>query len=87
MIVFDVTLPCRPAVVPQDDLVTQASPSRTRSADLKVVGETLADDARTTTPPWGETESRAASPPVVDTRVASPHTVEAGKGLLLGMSG
>jgi hypothetical protein len=38
-------------VVPQDDLGAPASPSRTRSADPRVVGEALADDARTATPP------------------------------------
>jgi hypothetical protein len=47
-------------VVPQDDLGVPASPSRTRSPDPKVVGEVLADDARTATPPGGATKSRAA---------------------------
>jgi hypothetical protein len=59
-------------VVPQDDLGAPASPSRTRSADPKVVGEALANDACTTTPPRGAVESRATSPPVVDSRVETP---------------
>jgi hypothetical protein len=85
MLVFDVTLPCRQAVVPQDDLVAPASPSRIRSANLKVVGETLADDAQTATPPRGAAESRAASPPIEDTRAASPpRTVEAVEGASVG---
>jgi hypothetical protein len=68
-------------VVPQDDLGTPTSPSRTRSPDPKVVGEALANDARTATPTRGAAESRAASPLVADTGVASPpHTVEAGEG-------
>jgi hypothetical protein len=41
---------CRPVVVPQDDLGAPASPSRMRSSDPKVVGEALADYARTATP-------------------------------------
>jgi hypothetical protein len=76
---------CRPEVVPQDDLVTMASPSRTRSPDLKVVGEALADDVRTATPPRGAAESRAASLPVADTGVASPPcAVEVGEGTSIG---
>jgi hypothetical protein len=43
------------------------------------MGEALADDARTATPPRGAVESRATSPPVVATRVeAPPHTADAG---------
>jgi hypothetical protein len=85
MFVFDVTLYCRPTVVPQDDLVAPASPSRTRSADLKVVGVTISVDTRTATPLRGVAESRAASPPVEDTRVASPpRAVEAGEGTSVG---
>jgi hypothetical protein len=88
MLVFHVTLPCRPAVVPRDDLVAPASPSRMRSADLKVVGETLADDVQTATLPQGAVECRAASPPVEDTRVASPpRAVEAGEGTSVGYVG
>jgi hypothetical protein len=59
-------------VAPQEDLGAPASPSRTRSADLTVVGEALADDARTSTPPRGAVESRATSPPVVVSRVETP---------------
>jgi hypothetical protein len=72
-------------VVPQDDLGASASPSCTRSPDPKVVREVLADDTRTATPPRGAAESRAASPPVVDTRVASPpRVVEVGEGTSVG---
>jgi hypothetical protein len=45
-------------VVPQGDLGAPASPSWTRSAEPKVVGEALADDAHTTTPLRGAVESR-----------------------------
>jgi hypothetical protein len=66
-------------MAPQEDLGAPASPSRTRSADLTVVGEALADDACTTTPPRGAVESRATSPPVVVSRVETPpRVVEAG---------
>jgi hypothetical protein len=41
-----------------------SSPSRTRSPEPQVVGEALADDARTATPPRGVVESGATSPPV-----------------------
>jgi hypothetical protein len=82
---FDVMLLCRQVVVPQDDLGTPASPSRTRSPDPKVVGEVLADDARTATLPRAAAESRAASPLVVGTGVTSPpHAVEAGEGTSVG---
>jgi hypothetical protein len=70
---------------PQQDLGAPTSPSRTRSADPKVMGESLVDDARTATPPRGAAESRATSPPVADTRMASPpRTVEAGEGAIVG---
>jgi hypothetical protein len=66
-------------VVPEDDLVTLASPSRTRSADPTVVGEALADDTCTSTLPRGAVESRATSPPVADSRVETPpRAVEVG---------
>jgi hypothetical protein len=43
------------------------------------VGEALADDALTATPPRGAVESRATSPSVVDSRVETPPWVfEAG---------
>jgi hypothetical protein len=48
-----VALLCRPVVVPQHDMGAQASPSRTRSPDPKVVGESLADDTQTASPPRG----------------------------------
>jgi hypothetical protein len=70
---------CRSVAEPQRDLGAQASPSRTRSPDPKVVGESLADDARIATPPRGAVESRANLPPVADSRVVSPlRAVEAG---------
>jgi hypothetical protein len=82
---FDVVLLCKPVVVPQRDLGTQASPSRTRSPDPKVVGESFDDDVRTTTPPRGATESRETSMLVADLRVASPpRAVEAGEGSTVG---
>jgi hypothetical protein len=70
-----VLLTCRPAVAPQGDLGAPASPSRTRSDELKVMGEVLADDTHIATPPWGAVESRATSPPVVDARVETPPRV------------
>jgi hypothetical protein len=45
-------------VVPQGDLGAPASPSWTRSAEPKVVGEALAVDAHTATPLRGAVESR-----------------------------
>jgi hypothetical protein len=72
-------------VVPQDDLIAPDSPSRTRSADLKVMGEALADNAQTGTPPRGAAQSRAASPLVESTGVASPpRAIEAGEGTSIG---
>jgi hypothetical protein len=72
----------RPVVEPQGDLGAPASPSRTRSPETMVVGEALADDARIATPPQGEVESRAVSPPVEDSRVETPpRAVEAGGGV------
>jgi hypothetical protein len=71
----------RPVVEPLGDLGAPASPSRTRSPDPIVVGEALADDARTTTLPWGAVESRAVSLRVADSRVETPpRAVEAGEG-------
>jgi hypothetical protein len=82
---FDVVLLCRSVAHPQHDLGAPASPSRTRSADPKVVGESLVDDARTATPPRGAAESRETSLPVADSRVASPpRAVEAGEGTTIG---
>jgi hypothetical protein len=75
----------RPVVGLQGDLGAPTSPSHMRSPDPTVMGEALADDARTVTPPWGETESRATSPPAADSRVDSPsHSIEAGGGANVG---
>jgi hypothetical protein len=65
-------------VEPPRGVDVPSSPSRTRSPKLTVVGETLADDARTASPLRGAVESRAASPHVPISRVESPpHVVEA----------
>jgi hypothetical protein len=72
---------------PQGDLGALASPSRTRSPDPTVVGEALANDACTATPPRGAVESRATSPHVADSRVETPlHGVEAVVGASAGTS-
>jgi hypothetical protein len=55
--------------------VAQSSPSRTRSLEPQVVGEALADDAHTATPPQGAVENVVASPPVADVRVGTPPRV------------
>jgi hypothetical protein len=52
-----VALLCRSVADPQHDLSAPASPSRMRSADPKVVGESLVDDAQIATPPRGAAES------------------------------
>jgi hypothetical protein len=52
--------------------VAPSSPSRTRSPEPQVVGEALADDACTATPPRGTVEGVVTSPPMADTRVDSP---------------
>jgi hypothetical protein len=63
----------------QGGLGAPYSRSHTRSPEPWVVGEALADDARTATPPQGAVESRATSPPVAATRVeTSSRVVEAG---------
>jgi hypothetical protein len=57
--------------------VTPSSPSRTRSPEPQVVGEALADDVHTVTPPRGTVEGVVTSLPVADTRVDSPpHAAE-----------
>jgi hypothetical protein len=66
------SLPCRPVTRPQGGLGSPPSPSRTRSPEPQVVGKTLADDARTATPPRGAVESRTTSLPVAATRVETP---------------
>jgi hypothetical protein len=85
---FDLTrcLLCRPVAEPQGDLGALASSSCTRSPDPTVVGGgALPDDAWTASPLRGEAKSRAASPPVADSRVESPpRAVEAGGGASAG---
>jgi hypothetical protein len=77
--VFTKFLPCRPVTRPQGSLGAPSSPSRMRSPEPHVVGEALADDARTATPPRGAVERRATSPPVADSKVETPpRVVEAG---------
>jgi hypothetical protein len=68
-------LPCRPVARPQGLPVALSSPSRTRSPEPHVVGEALADDARTATPPRGAVENVVTSPPVADVRVGTPPRV------------
>jgi hypothetical protein len=63
--------------------VAPSSPSRTRSPEPQVVGEVLADDARTTTPPRGV----VASPHVADIRVGSPPCIVEGVGTSAGEVG
>jgi hypothetical protein len=52
--------------------VAPSPPSRTRSPEPQVVGEVLADDTRTATPPRGAVENVVTSPPVADARVDTP---------------
>jgi hypothetical protein len=52
--------------------IAPSSPSRTRSLEPRVVGEALADVARTTTPPRGIADGVETSPLVIDTRAGSP---------------
>jgi hypothetical protein len=65
-------LPSRPVTRPQGGLGAPSSPSCMRSPQPQVVGEALADDARTATPPRGAVERRATSPPLADARVETP---------------
>jgi hypothetical protein len=65
-------LPCRLVTRPQGGQGAPSSPPHTRSSGPQVVGEALADDARTATPPRGAVEGRAASSPVDDARVGTP---------------
>jgi hypothetical protein len=72
-------LSCRTVEVPQDDLGAPASPSGMRSANPTIMGEALADDACTATPPQGAVENRPTSLPVAGSRVETlPCVVEAG---------
>jgi hypothetical protein len=76
---------CRLVAEPQRDLGSPASPSHTRSLDPKVVVESLTDNARTATLLLGAVEKRATSPPVADSRVASPPRAgDAGVGGAIG---
>jgi hypothetical protein len=76
---FTMCFPCRPVTRPQGGLGAPPSPSRTRSTEPQVVGEALADDARTTTPLCAAVESRTTSPPVAAVRVETPpHVADAG---------
>jgi hypothetical protein len=69
---------------PQGVPVAQPSPSRTRSPEPQVVGEALADDARTTTTLRGAVENVVTSPPEADMRVGTPPRVAEGVGTLAG---
>jgi hypothetical protein len=69
---------------PQGVPVTPSSPSRTRSPKPQVVGEVLADDVRTATPPRGIVEGVVTSPPVADTRAGSPPCTAEGVGTSAG---
>jgi hypothetical protein len=53
-------------------------------AEPQVVGEVLADDARTATPPRGTVEGVVTSPPVADMRVGSPSRTFEGVGTSAG---
>jgi hypothetical protein len=64
--------------------VAPSSPSHMRSLEPQVVGEVLADDARTTTLPRGVVEGVVASPPMADTRAGSPPRSAEGVGTSAG---
>jgi hypothetical protein len=64
--------------------VAPSSPSRTRSPEPQVVGEALADDVRTTTPPRGIAEGVVTSLPVTNTRAGSPPRTVEGVGTSAG---
>jgi hypothetical protein len=75
MLILTMCLSRRPVVEPQRGHNVMSSPSRTRSPEPQVVGEALADDACTATPPRGAVESWVTSPPVEDSKVESPPRV------------
>jgi hypothetical protein len=77
-ICLDVVLLCRSVAEPQRDPGAQASPSRTRWPDPKVVVESLTDDAWTAIPPPGVAEKKTTLPLVADSRMASPPRAGAG---------
>jgi hypothetical protein len=64
--------PCKSVTKAQGGQGAPSSPSRTRSSKPQVVGEALADDARTATPLRGAVQGRAASSPMADARVGTP---------------
>jgi hypothetical protein len=68
-------------------MVAPSSPSRTRSPKPQVVGEVLADDAHTATPPRGTVEGVVTSPPVADTMADSPPHTAKGVGTSAGEVG
>jgi hypothetical protein len=79
ILVFMRFLAMQASARPQGGLGAPPFPSCTRSPEPRVVGEALADDARTATPPRGEVESMATSPPVAAARVETPpRTADAG---------
>jgi hypothetical protein len=67
--------------------VAQSSPSRTRSPEPQVVGEALADDARTTAPPRGAFQNVVTSPPIADARLGTPLRVAEVVGTSAGYVG
>jgi hypothetical protein len=69
---------------PQGGLGAPPSPSRKRSLEPHVVGEALADDACTATPPRGAVESRATSPLVAAARVETPQRAAGAGGASAG---
>jgi hypothetical protein len=76
---------CRSVAEPQRDLGAQASPSRTRSPDPKVMVELLADDEGTGTSPPVAGEKRTTPPPMADSRTAStPRADDAGAEGVVG---
>jgi hypothetical protein len=63
---------CRSVAESQRNLGAQASPSRTRSSNPKVVVDSLVDDAGTATPPPVAGERRTTPLPMADLRTGSP---------------
>jgi hypothetical protein len=63
---------CRSVLEPQRDLGTQASPSRTRSPDPKVVAQSFVDNARMATPPSAADEREVTPQSATDSRMVTP---------------
>jgi hypothetical protein len=61
-----------------------SSPSRTRSPEPQVVGEALAIDVHTATPPQGAVESRATLTPMADSRAETPPRAADAQGASAG---